>query len=259
MQVDWLTVSAQWVNFLILMWLLRRFLYRPVIRSMDRRQQAIEARIEEAGQKALQAEQEAEHYRNKLSELEAHRSHLIAAARKAADIEREKLVEHARDEIKVMAAQWRREVEHEKTDFQNRLRRELGLLVTATARKALQDLASLELEQALFANFLTRLHGLSEQEKRLITESGNGQVVLASNAELSKELRDDFVDGLRKALTDDLAVRFEPLPDSQCGLMLFTPAYTLEWRAESYFEALEAELEAAMNVAGQSVTSSHAE
>jgi len=117
MQVDWLTVSAQWVNFLILMWLLRRFLYRPVIRAMDRRQQTIDARIEEAGQKSLQAEQEAEQYRNKLSELEVHRSHLIAAARKAADSEREKLVEHARDEIKVMAAQWRREVEHEKTIF----------------------------------------------------------------------------------------------------------------------------------------------
>jgi F-type H+-transporting ATPase subunit b len=259
MQVDWLTVSAQWVNFLILMWLLRRFLYQPVIRSMDRRQQAIEARIEKAGQKALQAEQEAEHYRIKLSELEAHRSQLIAAARKTADAEREKLVEQARSEIDALAAQWRREIEREKTDFQTRLRRELSLLITATARKALQDLASLELEQALFAHFLSRLHALSPQEKRLLTESANGNVVLASSFELTQECRDDFAERLRGALADDLTVRFEPLPDSRCGLMLITPAYTLEWRVEHYFEELEAELEAAMNVAGQSVTPSHVE
>jgi F-type H+-transporting ATPase subunit b len=259
MQVDWLTVSAQWVNFLILMWLLRRFLYRPVIRSMDRRQRAIEARLEEADQKVRQAEQEAEHYRNKLSELEAHRSQLIAAARNAADAEREKLVEQARGEIDAMSAQWRREIEREKSDFQTRLRRELGRLIAATARKALLDLASLELEQALFAHFLGRLHALSPREKRLLIESANGNVVLASSFELAVERRDEFTERLRGALTEGLAVRFEPLPDSRCGLMLITPAYTLEWRVEHYFEELEAELEAAMNVAGQSVTPGHDE
>ena len=41
MQIDWITVSAHIVNFLILVWLLKRFLYRPVIRAMDRRIAAV--------------------------------------------------------------------------------------------------------------------------------------------------------------------------------------------------------------------------
>ena len=45
MDVDWITVSAQIVNFLILVWLLKRFLYRPVLNAMNRREQRIHQRL----------------------------------------------------------------------------------------------------------------------------------------------------------------------------------------------------------------------
>ncbi|QPK63591.1 hypothetical protein IVG45_00985 [Methylomonas sp. LL1] len=249
MRIDWLTVGAQWINFLILMWLLHRFLYQPIIQAMDRRKQNIEVRMEEASQKALQAEQQAQDYRDKLAELEIHRAELLAAAKEEAAAERRKLVEHAREETAAMAEQWRREVEREKSEFQHRLQRELGQLIIATSRKVLQDLSSFELEQALFANFFKRLQGLSEHEKRLLSESGN--VVLASSFELNEELRSFFAEGLRNMLAANLAVRFEPLSDSLCGLMLISPSYTLEWRVERYFESLEDELENVLNQAGK--------
>ena len=43
MQVDWLTVAAQIVNFLILVWLLHKFLYGPIVRAMGDREAAIAA------------------------------------------------------------------------------------------------------------------------------------------------------------------------------------------------------------------------
>ncbi|MCQ8130983.1 F0F1 ATP synthase subunit B family protein, partial [Methylomonas rivi] len=79
MQIDWLTVAAQWINFLILMWLLRRYLYQPILQAMDKRQQAIAARAAAAVSKTEQAEQLARDYRDKLAELEAHRDALMAA------------------------------------------------------------------------------------------------------------------------------------------------------------------------------------
>ena len=40
MQIDWITVAAQIVNFLVLVWILQRLLYRPVTRAMARRKAA---------------------------------------------------------------------------------------------------------------------------------------------------------------------------------------------------------------------------
>lgn len=239
MQIDWLTVGAQWINFLILMWLLQRFLYHPIINAMDKRQHTIDARLEEAAQKTRQAEQDAESYRNKLSELEAHRSVLMAAAREAADTERERLVTEARAEIETLSQQWRQEIEREKAEYKQQLRQDLGSLVAATARRALLDLTSLSLEQALLDNFLTRLQNLPAAEKRLLTESAQGQLTLASSAALDKQTRDRLTTDLGNILDADLSFNFEPLPESSCGLMLIAPAYTLEWRLERYFEELE--------------------
>ncbi|HMR03616.1 MAG TPA: F0F1 ATP synthase subunit B, partial [Candidatus Competibacter phosphatis] len=56
MQIDWFTVAAQIVNFLLLVWLLKRFLYRPVLDAMAARQQKIAAALEEAQAKTQQAE-----------------------------------------------------------------------------------------------------------------------------------------------------------------------------------------------------------
>lgn len=258
MQVDWLTVSAQWVNFLILVLLLRRFLYGPIVRAMDRRQQRIEADRAEARLKAEQAEREAAHYRGKALELEEQRAALLSEARAAAARERERLVARARDEVESMAQSWRREIEREKTAFQAQLRRELGHLVVATSRKVLLDLTGIELQQALLAHFLDLLQRLSAQDKQLLCASGDGSVVVASSAELSEEWRTRLADTLAHVLGRTLVVTFEPLPESACGVMLITPAYTLEWRLERYLDNLERQVNDALSAAGQGDRDNHA-
>ena len=46
MSVNWFTVAAQIVNFLILVWLLKKFLYKPVLTAMDKRQKKVRAELE---------------------------------------------------------------------------------------------------------------------------------------------------------------------------------------------------------------------
>lgn len=259
MHVDWFTVGAQWVNFLILMWLLHRFLYQPIVQAMDRRQQTIEAHMAEAGEKIRQAEQQSLDYLDKLGELDTQRAELLVKAREAADRERERLITLAREESQAMSQQWQREFEHEKNELQQQLHLTLGRLITATARKALLELTSQELEQALFANFLDRLQRLPTPEKRLLSETTNGSLLLASSFELGEVLRSRFIEALHSSLSADLSVRFEPLPDSGLGLMLTSPSYTLEWRLEHYFDDLLTELNTALTMTRQHNTATHVE
>ncbi len=58
MLIDWFTVGAQAVNFLILVWLLKRFLYKPVLAAVDAREKKIAAQIADAA--ALDAKAQAE-------------------------------------------------------------------------------------------------------------------------------------------------------------------------------------------------------
>lgn len=60
MQIDYFTFAAQIINFLVLVFLLRHFLYRPVIRSMKEREQKISDQLKDAEEKRIQADQLAE-------------------------------------------------------------------------------------------------------------------------------------------------------------------------------------------------------
>ena len=46
MLIDWFTVGAQALNFLILIWLLKRFLYRPVLAAIEARGDLLLARLD---------------------------------------------------------------------------------------------------------------------------------------------------------------------------------------------------------------------
>ena len=70
--IDWFTVSAQIINFLILVFLLKRFLYGPVIRAMDKREEAIAGRLKDAGQKQEEAQKEIDRYRFRILKRKDH-------------------------------------------------------------------------------------------------------------------------------------------------------------------------------------------
>ena len=59
MQLDGFTIVAQVVNFLILVALLKRFLYAPIIRTMQAREDHITTRLDEAQEKISKAQRQA--------------------------------------------------------------------------------------------------------------------------------------------------------------------------------------------------------
>ena len=60
MNIDWFTLSAQIVNFLILLVLLRKFLYGPLRNVMQKREEKVTSRLEEARRKLDEAEEQRE-------------------------------------------------------------------------------------------------------------------------------------------------------------------------------------------------------
>ena len=73
MSIDWVTVAAQAVNFLVLVWLLKRFLYRPILDGIDARERDIEARVTAAATAKAEADAAAASHAAALQEIAGQR------------------------------------------------------------------------------------------------------------------------------------------------------------------------------------------
>ncbi len=99
MLIDWFTVIAQIINFLVLVYLLKRFLYGPIITAMDKRQEKIELRLEGARKKKEEARQEAELLHKKNREFDAGHEEMLSQIKKEAEARRAELIKDARSRV----------------------------------------------------------------------------------------------------------------------------------------------------------------
>src|SRR5271167_451595 len=96
MLIDWFTVCAQAINFLILVWLLKHFLYKPILNAIDVREKRIAAELADAAAKKAEAEKERDEFQHKNEEFDKQRASLLAKATDEAKAERQRLLDEAR-------------------------------------------------------------------------------------------------------------------------------------------------------------------
>src|SRR5208282_4350630 len=104
MLIDWFTVGAQVLNFLILVWLLKHFLYTPILNAIDAREKRIATELADANAKKAEAEKERVDFQNKNKAFDEQRSALLGKATNEAKAERERLLDGARKDADTLRA-----------------------------------------------------------------------------------------------------------------------------------------------------------
>ena len=231
MQIDWLTVIAQIVNFLILVWLLKRFLYQPVINAMAKREERIGARLSEAQQREDEADAERRRFQEKTEEFERARDERLAAAREAAEKEKRQRLDEARHEIDHQRQKWREELRREQDELHKALRRELAGSAIDIARRALADLADATLEHRIAATLLRELENMPEKEREAFARAKE-PLRLAASFDLDDETRER----LRVALAARSGIEFVRDPDLVCGFALTGAGHRLDWNLNDYLD-----------------------
>lgn len=254
MEIDWFTFGAQIVNFLILVGLLKRFLYGPILDAMDRREETIASRLDEAHEKRETAEREAEKYRSMQEELEQHRSDRLAAAEREAEERRQQLIHNARKEVEQLEQEWREALARERATFLQELSERAVKETIAVARRALDDLADARLEEQSFEIFLERLHNLEREQQRDLAEallSAEGRATVRSAFGLSKTQQDRIRSALNEQhVGDPLTLTAETDETLGFGVELRVGDRKVAWTLDSYLahlldlvrEQLDAEL-----------------
>ena len=80
MLIDWFTVGAQAINFIILVWLLKRFLYKPILDAVDAREKRVATELADADAKKAEAEKERDEFQHKNEEFDQQRAALLIKA-----------------------------------------------------------------------------------------------------------------------------------------------------------------------------------
>ncbi len=249
MTIDWVTVAAQIVNFLVLVWLLHRFLYGPIIRAMDRREQRIADRLRDAAEKREQAEREAQRFEREREELEEKRAELLREAEQEADERRKQLEEEARNAIEERREAWRRQLEEEEQAFLADIRRKTAEQFCDLARKALRQLANQELENEIASVLTGRLKELEQAKLEKMAQAADetGMIEVRSGFELASGQRRQLTRLLHDRLSSDVEVNYRQVDDIACGVEIRAGGQTLRWSLDGYLDRLEEELSGALS------------
>ncbi len=244
MQIDTFTFVAQIVNFLILVVLLKKLLYGPIVRMMDQREESIRAEIEAARRQSEEAQRVREAYEAESRQLELRTAEVLSQAEKDAEARRGRLIAEAREEAQRAGVRWREAVERERSAFVRELRRRAGLQVVEVARRALAGLADDELQSRVTAVFARRVAGLEEDETAELAErigrSGSAEVVSAFD--LEPEQRRMLSGLIGERFGEGVGISFRTSPDLICGIELRTDGRKLAWSIEGYLTALEEDI-----------------
>jgi F-type H+-transporting ATPase subunit b len=242
MLIDWFTVAAQVINFLILVWLLKRFLYQPILDAIDAREKRIAAELADADGKKAEAEKERDEFQRKNEVFEQQRTALISQATNEAKAERQSLLDEARQAADALSAKRMESLRRDSHQLNQALRRRTQQEVFAIARKALADLASTSLEQHMGEVFMRRLRGLDGQAKKGLAEAlktASEPARVKSAFEMPPEQRAAIREALNETFSTDVSVSFETAPDLVSGIELSTDGQKMAWSIADYLASLE--------------------
>jgi F-type H+-transporting ATPase subunit b len=242
MLIDWFTVGAQALNFLILVWLMKRFLYQPIRHAIEEREKRVATELASADAKKTEAQKEHDEFQHKNAEFDQQRAALLSKATNEAQAERQRLLDEARKAAVALSSKRQETLRDEERNLHQAIRRRTQQEVFAIARKALADLATVSLEERLGEVFTRRLREMDGQAKESLgaaLKSGSDPAFVRSTFDLPAEQRAAIQNALNQTFSAEIHLRFETSPDLIGGIELTSNGQKVAWSIADYLASME--------------------
>jgi F-type H+-transporting ATPase subunit b len=242
MLIDWFTVLAQVVNFLILVWLLKHFLYRPILDALDAREKRIAKELADADTKKAEAQSARDEFQQKNEEFEQQRAALLNKATEEAKAERQRLLDEARQAADALSARRQETLRSDAHNLNQAISHRAQQEVFAIARRALTDLADSSLEERMAGVFIRRLQQMDEQTKKGLGDSlrsASEPALVRSTFDLPAAQRTAIQQTLNETFSAEISIRFETMPELISGIELTANGQKVAWSIADYLSSLE--------------------
>ena len=242
MSIDWFTVIAQVVNFLVLAWLLKHFLYQPVLDAIDVREKRIATENTNAAQSQTDARAEKDKFQKSSNDLEKKRAELMSAAVSDAHAEQDRLRKEGQAALDGERNKSLEKIKNETLSLRNEISRRAQLEVFAMTRKVLSDLASVELENSLAEVFIRRLRQMDDPLSAKLNAAlkmPGGYPKITSTFALPPEQRAIIQKAINQGFSAEVPLTFEVKPELIGGIELTAGGQKLAWSISDYLSSLQ--------------------
>ena len=253
MLFDWFTVSAQVLNFLILVWLLKHFLYKPILRALDARENLIAKKIMDADSVNAEAEKEREKFRDKNDEFDRKREELMNGVREEVSAERRRLLEEALKPAELLRVRQQEEIKQEQQGLSQTIIQKTQAEVFAITRKTLADLSDTSLEEQMLKVFNLRLRNMDAGVKESVAaiKASNDPVLVRSAFDIPSEQKINIQNSLNEIFSNEILVRYETAPDLISGIELSANGQKVAWSISDYLVSMEKSVAELLKIQGE--------
>lgn len=220
MDFDWSTFALEIINFLILVWILKHFLYRPVLKVITQRRADIEKTMADARRTEAEANGLRQQHERELAQWEQEKETAQARLREELAAERKRMM--AELEASIAEERERRRVldERRQHDLLRSVEEQGVAQGAAFAAKLLGRAATPELEARLYTLLIEDLRGLRAEDRRAVAEAAAApglQIRVQSAFPLDENRRTELAQALAEMAGRTLPVEYRENPELLAG------------------------------------------
>ena len=239
MNINWFEIIVQMINFFILLFILQKLFYKPVIKAMEDRQERINNIRNEADRKREEADELIQEYEQNKKELEEKKEKMMDEAIKEADEKKESLLESYKEEAREKRESYINEVKEEKENFLNELRSTLGRSSVNIASKILETITEEELTDKIFKTFIKKIESLEKEKINEEIKLSKEEIILSSSETLSEKQKDTFEKTISDKFNDSIEIEYEVDEDLIKGFELKLESLTVHTNIKNYLKEAE--------------------
>lgn len=237
MQFDWTTFALEIINFLVLLWILKRLLYKPVLGMLDARQQRISNQVLQAEEMHQEAEKLKVQYEGRITDWQTEQENMRLNL--AQELARERIKQLA--ELKQsLADESVKERAREKALLalqEEQLTTQAKDQAYAATTAMLKRLATQEMTASIARVFEQDLFNLPEKERQLLSDSivkytNDGHLEIASAHPLDAFTQKRITSALSKVIPQAQSFSFIEKPELIAGLRISIGAHLLQVNLE---------------------------
>jgi len=137
--IDWKLLIAQVVNFLVLLFVLYKFAYGPIVAMLEKRQKKIEQGLKDAESARKNLEKSEEKQKEILKKARADFKVIVEKAHTQAEKSKLEIAAEAKTQAKKILADAKAEIGREKKKTIGEIKSEIGGLVAMAAEKVIEE------------------------------------------------------------------------------------------------------------------------
>lgn len=242
MLIDWFTVGAQIINFLVLLAILRYFLYDRILAAIKAREETIAQMHEEAEKAIGAAEATRMAFEAKAEELESDRKRRLEGMEKEIEAARQGLIRQAQQETDQLKERWQEHLRNQSEAFVMALSQQALHESCEMARSLLSEMADASLEEQMIRAMARELERLPVEKKEQLREAIavlTEPITVRSGFHLSPTSQAQLRDTLKQTIGYQGEWQFQVDPSLICGAVLSVGGFEIRWELKEQLQAME--------------------